>query len=209
MTSDVSSALEAMPLVAILRGITPDEAIVVGEAIVAAGFTCLEVPLNSPEPLVSIRRLRDALDGRAVVGAGTVLTAQAARDVAGAGGQLVISPNADPRVIAETKALGLFSMPGFFTPTEAFAALEAGADVLKLFPAEVAGPGGLKAVKAVLPKTVPVYAVGGVDADNMDAWRQAGAAGFGIGSALFKPGLTAAQAGEAAARFVAAWKATR
>jgi 2-dehydro-3-deoxyphosphogalactonate aldolase len=209
MSTDVSTALDALPLVAILRGLDPAEAVAVGEAIVTAGFTCLEVPLNSPEPLVSLRRLRDALEGRAVVGAGTVLTVEAAQEVAGAGGQLIISPNADPRVIAQTKALGLFSMPGFFTPTEGFAALEAGADVLKLFPAEIAGPGGLKAVKAVLPKTVPVYAVGGVDADTIGDWRRAGAAGFGIGSALFKPGVTAARAGEAAARFVAAWRASQ
>ena len=193
------------PLVAILRGLTPEEAVDIGQALVGAGFSCLEVPLNSPEPLDSIRRLRDALDGRAVVGAGTVLTPQAVQDVADAGGQLVISPNADPRVIERTKALGLFSMPGFFTPTEAFSALEAGADVLKLFPAELAGPGAVKAIKAVLPKGQPLYAVGGVDPDNMAAWRAAGADGFGIGSALYKPGQTAKEVGAVAPAFVSAW----
>lgn len=205
MTLTVETALKTLPLVAILRGLRPEEAVDVGQALVGAGFSCLEVPLNSPEPLDSIRRLRDALDGRAVVGAGTVLTPQAVQDVADAGGQLVISPNADPRVIERTKALGLFSMPGFFTPTEAFSALEAGADVLKLFPAELAGPGAVKAIKAVLPKGQPLYAVGGVDPDNMAAWRAAGADGFGIGSALYKPGQTAEEVGAVARAFVSAW----
>ena len=205
MTLTVETALKTLPLVAILRGLRPEEAVDVGQALVGAGFSCLEVPLNSPEPLDSIRRLRDALDGRAVVGAGTVLTPQAVQDVADAGGQLVISPNADPRVIERTKAQGLFSMPGFFTPTEAFSALEAGADVLKLFPAELAGPGAVKAIKAVLPKGQPLYAVGGVDPDNMAAWRAAGADGFGIGSALYKPGQTAEEVGAVARAFVSAW----
>ncbi len=205
MTLTVETALKTLPLVAILRGLRPEEAVDVGQALAGAGFTCLEVPLNSPEPLDSIRRLRGALDGRAVVGAGTVLTPQAVQDVADAGGQLVISPNADPRVIEHTKALGLFSMPGFFTPTEAFSALEAGADVLKLFPAELAGPGAVKAIKAVLPKGQPLYAVGGVDPDNMAAWRAAGADGFGIGSALYKPGRAADEVGAVARAVVSAW----
>lgn len=205
MTLTVETALTTLPLVAILRGLTPEEAVDVGQALVAAGFICLEVPLNSPRPLDSIRRLRDALEGRAVVGAGTVLTPEAAQDVADAGGQLIISPNADPRVIERTKALGLFSMPGFFTPTEAFVALEAGADVLKLFPAELAGPGAVKAIKAVLPKGQPLYAVGGVDPGNMAAWRAAGADGFGVGSALYTPGRTAEKVGAVARAFVSAW----
>jgi 2-dehydro-3-deoxyphosphogalactonate aldolase len=205
MTLTVESALKALPLVAILRGLTPEEAVGVGEALVEAGFTCLEVPLNSPRPLESIRLLRDALEGRAVVGAGTVLTSAAAEAVANAGGQLIISPNADPRVIERTKALGLFSMPGFLTPTEAFSALEAGADVLKLFPAEVAGAGGLKAVKAVLPGELSVYAVGGVDPANMASWRAAGADGFGVGSMLYRSGRTAVEVGAVARDFVAAW----
>jgi len=198
-------SLDALPLIAILRGLTPDEAVDVGEAIVEAGFICLEVPLNSPEPLESIRRLRQALEGRALVGAGTVLTPAAARDVAAAGGQLVISPNTNADVIRETKALGLLSLPGFFTPSEAFTALDAGADALKLFPAEVAGAHGLKAVRAVLPAAARVYAVGGVDPQSMAGWSAAGASGFGIGSAVFKPGQSAGQTGRNAAAFVSAW----
>lgn len=200
-------SLDALPLIAILRGLTPDEAVAVGEAIVAAGFRCLEVPLNSPEPLESIRRLRRALDGRALVGAGTVLDAASARAVAGAGGQLVISPNTNIEVIRETRTLGLLSLPGFFTPSEAFAALDAGADALKLFPAEIAGPKGLKAVRAVLPAATRVYPVGGVDLAGMAAWLAAGASGFGIGSAVFKPGQSAQQSGRQAADFVNAWTA--
>jgi len=198
-------SLDALPLIAILRGLKPDEAVEVGEAIVAAGFRCLEVPLNSPEPLDSIRRLRQALDGRALVGAGTVLSVAAARAVAEAGGQLVISPNTNVEVIAETKTLGLLSLPGFFTPSEAFAALDAGADALKLFPAEISGPKGLKAVRAVLPAETRIYPVGGVDPDSMGAWRSAGASGFGIGSAVFKPGQSAEQVARQAARFVVQW----
>ena len=198
--------LDTLPLIAILRGLEPENAVAVGEAIVAAGFVCLEVPLNSPRPLESIRRLRDALDGRALVGAGTVLSVEAAHDVAAAGGQIVISPNTTPDVIRAAKTLGLLSIPGFFTPSEAFAALDAGADALKLFPAEVAGPQGLKAVRAVLPAEARVYAVGGVAPDTIATWRKAGASGFGIGSALFAPGRTAIDTGQAAAAFVAAWK---
>lgn len=197
--------LDALPLIAILRGLEPDEAVAVGEAIVAAGFICLEVPLNSPRPLESIRRLRDALDGRALVGAGTVLSVEDARAVADAGGQLIISPNTDPDVIRAAKALGLLSIPGFFTPSEAFAALDAGADALKLFPAEVAGPAGLKAVRAVLPAHARVYAVGGVDPASVATWCSAGASGFGIGSAIFKPGKSAEAVGASAAAFVGAW----
>lgn len=198
-------SLDALPLIAILRGLKPDEAVDIGEAIVAAGFRCLEVPLNSPEPLESIRRLRQALDGRALVGAGTVLNVAAAREVAEAGGQLIISPNTNVEVIAESKTLSLLSLPGFFTPSEAFAALNAGADALKLFPAEIAGPKGLKAVRAVLPAETRIYPVGGVDPDSMSAWRSAGASGFGIGSAVFKPGQTPEQVGLQAADFVARW----
>ncbi|MEA3472560.1 MAG: 2-dehydro-3-deoxy-6-phosphogalactonate aldolase [Pseudomonadota bacterium] len=198
-------SLDALPLIAILRGLKPDEAVEVGEAIVAAGFRCLEVPLNSPEPLDSIRRLRQALDGRALVGAGTVLNVAAAHEVADAGGQLIISPNTNVDVIRETKTLGLLSLPGFFTPSEAFAALDAGADALKLFPAEIAGPKGLKAVRAVLPAATRVYPVGGVDPDSMSAWRSAGASGFGIGSAVFKPGQSAEQVARQAAEFVVRW----
>lgn len=200
------NTLDALPLIAILRGLEPDEAVAVGQAIVAAGFVCLEVPLNSPRPLESIRRLRDALDGQALVGAGTVLSVDAAEAVANAGGQLIISPNTNPGVIRAAKGLGLLSIPGFFTPSEAFAALDAGADALKLFPAEVAGQAGLKAVRAVLPAQTRVYAVGGVDPASVAGWRSAGASGFGIGSAIFKPGKSAQDVGASAIAFVDAWR---
>jgi 2-dehydro-3-deoxyphosphogalactonate aldolase len=204
---DILQILDELPLVAILRGLRPDEAVEVGEAIVAAGFRCLEVPLNSPEPLESIRRLRAALDGRAVVGAGTVLNPAAVDMVRDAGGQIVISPNTDAEVIRATKAAGLLSMPGFFTPSEAFVALKAGADVLKLFPAEIAGTAGLKAMRPVLPGSARVYAVGGVEPDSLPRWLAAGASGFGLGSAVFKPGRTAGEVGAAAAAFMDAWTA--
>ena len=202
-----NTVLQTLPLVAILRGLTPPEAVEIGEALVEAGFRCLEVPLNSPQPLDSIRRLRDALGDRAIVGAGTVLSPRAVEEVAGAGGQIIISPNTNPAVIAATKAAGLIAFPAFFTPTEAFAAIDAGADALKLFPAESAGPATLKAMKAVLPAAVPVFPVGGIEPGNMAAWRAAGASGFGLGSALYKPGHTAAEVGAAAKAFVAAWQA--
>lgn len=198
--------LDTLPLIAILRGLEPSEAVAIGEAIVAAGFVCLEVPLNSPRPLESIRRLREALDGRALVGAGTVLSVDAAKHVADAGGQLIISPDTNPDVIRAAKALGLLSIPGFFTPSEAFAALEAGADALKLFPAEVAGLAGLKAVRAVLPTVTRVYVVGGVDPASVAGWRSAGASGLGIGSAIYKPGKSAHDVGNQAAGFVEAWR---
>ena len=207
MTTDIIARLDALPLVAILRGLTPDEAVEVGEALLAAGLTCLEVPLNSPQPLESLRRLRAALGDRAIVGAGTVLTPHAVQEVAEAGGQIVISPNTDPAVIEATRVAGLLSMPGFFTPSEAFAAIGAGAQVLKLFPAEVAGPAGLKAVRAVLAAEQRVYAVGGVEPDSVAAWRAAGASGFGVGSAIYRAGRSAAETGKRAAAFVAAWRA--
>lgn len=208
MTADIINRLDALPLVAILRGLTPDEAVEVGEALLEAGLTCLEVPLNSPQPLESIHRLRTALGDRAVVGAGTVLTPAAVHEVAGAGGQIIISPNSDPAVIQATRAAGLLSMPGFFTPSEAFTAIGAGAQVLKLFPAEVAGSAGLKAVRAVLPADQRVYAVGGVEPDSVAAWRSAGASGFGIGSAIYRAGRSAGETGDRADAFVAAWKAS-
>lgn len=202
-----TTVLNTLPLVAILRGLTPDTAVEIGESLVAAGFRCLEVPLNSPAPLDSIGRLRDALGDRAIVGAGTVLSVRAVQEVVDAGGQIIISPNTNPAVIAATKAAGLISFPAFFTPTEAFAAIEAGADALKLFPAETAGPAALKAIKAVLPPETPVFPVGGVEPGNLSGWRAAGADGFGLGSALYKPGFSAAQVGSAASAFVAAWRA--
>ncbi|QDH72812.1 2-dehydro-3-deoxy-6-phosphogalactonate aldolase [Brevundimonas sp. M20] len=209
MTAKILERLDALPLVAILRGLTPEDAVDVGEALLAAGFTCLEVPLNSPRPLESIRLLREALGDRAVVGAGTVLTPGAVRDVVKARGQIIISPNADADVIRETIAVDALSMPGVFTATEAFAALKAGAQVLKLFPSEIAGPAGLKALRAVLPVDQRLYAVGGVTPDNLAGWKAAGASGFGIGGALFKPGMTASDVGERARAFVSAWNATQ
>ncbi|MCJ2051447.1 2-dehydro-3-deoxy-6-phosphogalactonate aldolase [Methylobacterium sp. J-070] len=198
------AAFSACPLVAILRGLTPEEAPEVGEALVAAGFTLIEVPLNSPEPLRSIAVLADRLAGRALIGAGTVLTAAQVEAVAAAGGTLVVSPNTDAAVIRATVAAGLVSLPGYQTPTEAFAALAAGATALKLFPADVASPAALKAHRAVLPTGTRVLAVGGVAPDGVAAWRQAGADGFGLGSNLYRPGKSVAEIGRDATAFVAA-----
>lgn len=198
------AAMKHLPLVAILRGLTPEEAADVGDALVQSGFRLLEVPLNSPRPLESIALLRQRFPD-ALVGAGTVLDAQQVRDVHAAGGELIVAPNFSAEVIAEAKRLGLVSLPGVMTPTEAFAALAAGADGLKLFPAELATPAGVKAMLAVLPKGTSLMPVGGISPRNMDEWRAAGAVGFGIGSALYKPGKSAAAVREDAQRFVAAF----
>ncbi|MCW2350901.1 2-dehydro-3-deoxyphosphogalactonate aldolase [Sphingobium sp. B11D3D] len=195
-----------MPLVAILRGLTPEEAPAVGAALIEAGLRCIEVPLNSPRPLESIAALA-SLPGGALIGAGTVLRVDAVDQVAQAGGRIIVSPNMDPPVIRRTKALGLLSMPGIATPSEAFAAIDAGADALKLFPAEMHSPAVLKAMKAVLPADIPVLVVGGIGPDNMAAWRSAGAAGFGIGSSIYQPGLDAAQVRQRADAMVTAWRA--
>lgn len=184
----LETLLGGLPLVAILRGLTPDEAPAVADALFDVGFRCLEVPLNSPEPFESIRRIVDRMGDRALIGAGTVLTVEDVRRMADVGGKIVISPNADVDVIAASKDAGLQSLPAFFTPTEAFRAIAAGADALKLFPAELAGPQGLKAMRAVLPKAMPVFPVGGIDPDTMGPYLKAGAAGFGIGSSLYAPG---------------------
>ena len=202
-----SAAMLKLPLVAILRGLTPAEAPDVGDAIVESGFRLLEVPLNSPRPLESIALLRQRFPD-ALVGAGTVLEARQVREVQAAGGELIVSPNFNAEVIAEAARLGLVSLPGVLTPTEAFGALAAGATGLKLFPAELATPAVVKALLAVLPKGTPLMPVGGITPDNMDAWREAGSAGFGIGSALYKPGKSAAKVREDALRFVAAFNRT-
>ncbi|WP_264572215.1 MULTISPECIES: 2-dehydro-3-deoxy-6-phosphogalactonate aldolase [unclassified Sphingobium] len=195
-----------MPLVAILRGLTPEEAPAIGAALIEAGLRCIEVPLNSPRPLESIAALA-RLPGGALIGAGTVLSVDAVVQVAQAGGRVIVSPNMNPQVIRRTKALGLLSMPGIATPSEAFAAIDAGADALKLFPAEMHSPAALKAMKAVLPADIPVLVVGGIGPDNMATWRSVGAAGFGIGSSIYQPGLDAAQVRQRADAMVAAWRA--
>jgi len=201
--------LEECPLVAILRGLTPDEAEAVGEALVEAGFRLIEVPLNSPRPLESIARLAARFGEVAMIGAGTVTTAAQVAEVRDAGGALIVSPHTDERVIAATAAAGLVSLPGFLTPSEAFAALRAGAHALKLFPAEVATPAVLKAQRAVLPRDVPILPVGGIDPERMAPWLAAGADGFGLGSALFRPGMTASEVSERARQFVAALAGAR
>jgi len=199
-----NAAMQALPLVAILRGLSPAEAADVGDAIVEPGFRLLEVPLNSPQPLESIALMRQRFPN-ALVGAGTVLDAKQVREVHAAGGELIVSPNFNAEVIREAARLGLVCLPGVMTPTEAFGALAAGATGLKLFPAELASPAVVKALLAVLPAGTPVMPVGGIAPDNMGTWRAAGAAGFGIGSSLYKPGKSAAAVREDAQRFVAAW----
>jgi len=185
---DMKDWLARCPLVAILRGVKPDEVEAIGDALMDEGIAIIEVPLNSPHPMESIRRLAVRCAGRALVGAGTVIDPADCARIAAAGGQLIVTPHADPEVVRAAKAAGMFAVPGFFTPGEAFALLKAGADGLKLFPAEAASPAVIKALLAVLPKGTPVLPVGGIDAGNMAAWRAGGAAGFGIGSAIYKPG---------------------
>lgn len=197
--------MRELPLVAILRGLKPAEAPAIGDVLVEAGFRLIEVPLNSPQPFDSIAALRERFPD-AVIGAGTVLTVAEARDVAAAGGELVVAPNFDREVVEETVRLGMASLPGIMTPTEAFAALKAGAHGLKLFPAELASPAVVKALLAVLPKGTPLIPVGGIGADNLGIWRAAGAAGFGLGSSLYKPGDDAATVRAKAAAIVSAWR---
>ena len=199
-------ALQHCGLVAILRGIYPDEVVAIGKALYEAGFRVIEVPLNSPEPLVSIRALRDALPADCLVGAGTVITVQASADVAAAGGDIVVMPHSDPAVIRAAKAAGLACAPGVATLTEAYAALAAGADVLKLFPAEALSPAVLKAWRAVLKPPVALVPVGGIVPESIAAYASAGASGFGLGSALYRPGDSAADVSRQAAAFMQAWR---
>ncbi|OYQ31496.1 2-dehydro-3-deoxy-6-phosphogalactonate aldolase [Niveispirillum lacus] len=196
------------PLVAILRGVTPATVVAIGQSLYDAGFRAIEVPLNSPDPLDSIARLSSHFGDTCLTGAGTVLSSDAVDAVAGAGGKLVVTPNSDPSVIARAVALGLLPMPGFATATEAFAAIKAGARHLKLFPAATYGHGHIKALSAVIPATVKLYAVGGVGADNLHIWRAAGVAGIGVGSEIFKPGFSAAEVGDRARQIISAWRAT-
>ena len=200
---DFQRYLAECPLVAIIRGVTPEEAEVVGEAIVSGGIRIIEVPLNSPNPLESVRRLADRLGNRALIGAGTVLDPAQVGEVARAGGRLIVSPNTDTSVIEATVDAGLVSSPGYFTPSEGFAAIKAGAHALKLFPAEGASPQVVKAQRAVLPKDMPLLVVGGVTPENMGPWLDAGANGFGLGSGLFKPGQSAEETAAKARAYVA------
>lgn len=205
--TEFDAAFERLPLIAILRGVQPTEVEAIGDALVDAGFTLIEVPLNSPDPLDSIARLAKRLAGRAVIGAGTVLAEAQVASVRAAGGTMIISPNTNPGVIAASAGAGLVSLPGIATPSEAFAAIEAGANALKLFPAEGASPTVLKAMRAVLPPTMRVLPVGGISPDNMVLWHKAGAAGFGIGSALYSPGLAPEDVAARASAFRRAWEA--
>lgn len=198
------AAFASCPLIAILRGVRPDEVVAIGEELVAAGFTLIEVPMNSPDPLDSVARLVAALGDRAMIGAGTVLTVDQVVAMRDAGGRMVISPNTNIDVIRASAAAGLVSLPGIATPSEALAALDAGATALKLFPAEAASPTILKAMRAILPSDLRVLPVGGIVPEGMAPWRQAGAAGFGLGSALYKPGMTAGEVGARARAFVTA-----
>lgn len=209
MKSRFVDAMARLPLVAILRGITPAESPDILRALLAEGFLLIETPLNSPQPYESIRAMRAIAPPEALVGAGTVKTLEEVEAVANAGGELIVMPHADVAIIAAAKARGLIALPGVATPTEAFAALGAGADGLKAFPAEMITPAVVKAWRAVIPASVPIMPVGGVTPDTMAPYLAAGATGFGLGSALYRPGDDGARVKEKAAAFVAAWRKLR
>ncbi len=200
----LAQAMAQLPLIAILRGLTPAEAPAIGEALVSSGFAIIEVPLNSPEPLRSIATLTQ-LFPQTLIGAGTVLNAQQVKEVHGAGGRLVVAPNFNPAVVAQALVLGMVVLPGVATPTEAFAALDAGAHGLKLFPAEMISPATVKALRAVLPASTALMPVGGITPNNMAPYRAAGANGFGLGSALYAPGRSAQAVQQQAQAFVRAF----
>ena len=205
-TQTLVQAMAQLPLIAILRGLTPAEAPAIGQVLVDSGFAIIEVPLNSPEPFKSIAALTQQFP-QTLIGAGTVLNAQQVKDVHAAGGRLVVAPNFNPAVVAQALALNMVVLPGVATPTEAFAALDAGAHGLKLFPAEMISPATVKALRAVLPKAAALMPVGGITPDNMAVYRAAGATGFGLGSALYAPGRSAELVHEKAKAFVRTWQA--
>jgi 2-dehydro-3-deoxyphosphogalactonate aldolase len=200
----ITEWLTRCPLIAILRGVKPEEAIAIGAALERQGIAIVEVPLNSPRPLESIALLAREFGERLLIGAGTVMSVAQVAEIAAAGGKLIVTPHADAAIVRAAKESGLLAIPGFFTPAEAFAMLAAGADALKLFPSEAASPAVLRALRAVLPGGTAVLPVGGIDASNMAAWRAAGAAGFGIGSAIYKPGDSPETVGAKAHALVAA-----
>jgi 2-dehydro-3-deoxyphosphogalactonate aldolase len=203
----LGTALQALPLIAILRGIKPSDSEAVAVALHAAGFRLIEIPLNSPAAFDSIARIRRALPADALVGAGTVLRDDDVERVQAAGGELIVMPHTDRAIIGAAKAAGLVCVPGVATPTEAFTALDAGADALKLFPAELISPAALKAMRAVLPEALHLFPVGGITQETMAGYVRAGATGFGLGSALYTPGASADQVAERARRFAAEWRA--
>ncbi len=203
-TSDLAAWLARSPLVAILRGVQPEEVEAIAVALADEGIAIVEVPLNSPRPMESVARLAAAFGERLLIGAGTVMTAAQVGEIAAAGGRLVVTPHADAALVRAARAHGMLAVPGFFSPAEAFAMLAAGANAIKLFPAEAASPAVLRALRAVLPPGTAVLPVGGIDAANLAPWRAAGAAGFGIGSAIYRPGDSAATVAAKARTLVAA-----
>ncbi|HEI8867484.1 TPA: 2-dehydro-3-deoxy-6-phosphogalactonate aldolase [Serratia odorifera] len=203
---DFITTLQSTGIIAILRGIKPTEAEAIGSVLYEQGIRIIEVPLNSPDPLKSIASLRRILPSDCWVGAGTVMTEKQLQDVIQSGGQLIISPHTDPALIKETKRSGLFSLPGAATPSEAFSALASGADAIKLFPAEAIAPRIVKAWRAVIPMDIPLLPVGGVTPEAIEGYRGAGASGFGLGGALYQPGMDVKLVSQQAAAFVNAWK---